>query len=388
MQSNRISRIENIDLLRGIVLILMLLDHTRTFFNSMGDPLSLTDPNPEIFFTRWITHFCAPIFIFLAGISAYLYAHRANHGVKKTSYFLLTRGLWFILMEWTVIFFAWTFFNIDYFLNFGIFAAIGFSMIFLSIIIFLPLWMIGLISILLIAGHNLLDPISSSSFESGYWLWMILHEKGKFDIAGILDAVVLYPVIPWMGVIALGYFIGQIFSLPEKPRRAYLWGTGLVFVLLFMIIRYINVYGDPNTWSIQENILLTIMSFLNTNKYPASFLFILMTIGPALIFLGLLPEKWTNNKFNQFIMVYGKVPFFFYVSHLILTLACAFSMVYFTYGAKALEGYIFYNSFNYGYDHIVITYLLSFIFLFALYYPCLWYGQYKDTHKKWYLSYL
>lgn len=382
----RSSRIESIDLLRGIVLILMLVDHTRGFFSNIADPMSLTDSTIFVYFTRWITHFCAPAFIFLSGVSAYLYAYRSNQGVSHTSYFLVTRGVWFVIMQWTLIFVAWTFFLTPYELNFKLFATIGFCMIFLSILIFLPHWLIGVISLLLIVGHNLFDNITASSLNNGGWLWMIFHEPGRFYIGSFLNAKVDYPLVPWIGVMSLGYFMGPLFMLSEKSKRQHLLVYGIIFTLAFIIIRFMNIYGDPNPWSVQDNTMLTIMSFLDTYKYPPSLSFLLMTLGPSCLFLSLISEKWCTNKFNQIIITYGKVPFFFYLVHLPLILGTMLIIVAFNHGIGAIFTY-HNNILDYGYS-IEVVYFMWLLFLFLLYYPCLWYGQYKAQSKKWYWSYI
>lgn len=381
------SRIDSIDLLRGIVLILMLLDHTRGFFSNIADPLSLVSSTPAVYFTRWITHLCAPVFIFLAGVSAYLYAHRANQGIAKTSYFLWTRGLWFVLMEWTVLFFAWTFWLTPYTLNFWIFAAIGFSMIYLALLIRLPHWLIGVISILLIVGHNLLDGIPSAAFANAAGLWMILHEQGTFNLGGIVNVSVYYCLLPWFGVIGLGYFMGVIFSFPEQRRRQYLLMLGVAFTVAFIVLRYINIYVDLHPWAAQETALLTLMAFLDTQKYPPSLAYILMTLGPGLILLSLISEKSCTTKINQMIITFGRVPFFFYLMHLFLLMALALSVAYFVHGFEIATQFFRENPHQYGYS-IGIVYLVAGFLLFVLYFPCAWYGRIKAKYKKWYLSYL
>jgi uncharacterized membrane protein len=380
------SRIESIDVLRGLVLILMLLDHTRAFFSNVADPMSLSDPNTMAYFTRWITHYCAPVFIFLAGISAYLSAQRSSAPISKTSYFLLTRGIWFVILECTVMFAVWSYFLVPYQPTLQVFAAIGFSMIFLSLLVFFPLWLIGTISILLIAGHNILDFVSSTSFGEQAWFWILLHEGGHINGLEWFNIKVRYPLIPWLGVMGLGYFMGNLFTLPEKPRRQYLFGIGFAFILAFIILRFINVYGDPNAWHLQDSGLLTLMSFLNTQKYPPSLSYVLMTLGPALLFLGLITEKNCKNKINQMMLVFGKVPFFFYVTHVVLVVGCAIAAVFFVAGLEAALD-IHSARKQYGYS-INVVYGLTFSFLFLLYYPCVWYGKLKGNHKKWYFSYL
>ena len=380
------SRIQSIDFLRGIVLILMLLDHVRFFFSSIDDPLSLIDSTPVVFFTRWVTHLCAPAFIFLAGISVYLYAYRANHGIQKTSYFLLTRGLWFVFLEFTLMFFVWTFFLVPYRIYFQIFGVIGLSMMVFAALIFLPTRLIFIISLLLIICHNLFDPISASTFGDWSWLWMILHEDDTLNVFGLFEVHVGYPLIPWVGVLGLGYCMGEIFLLPESSRRKVFFVIGLVLTIFFIALRYLNEYGDPLPWTEQGSTLLTTMSFLNTHKYPPSLLYLLMTLGPVFMILGLVTEKICSSRLSQMIITFGRVPFFFYVTHIALILAFAIVLIYFREGMDAVLHYRSART-QYGYD-IEVVYLVSVILLISMYYPCVWYGKLKARSKKWYFSYL
>ena len=383
---NKHTRIQSIDFLRGLVLILMLLDHSRIFFTNISAPLSLTDSTTWVFFTRWITHLCASAFIFLAGVSVYLYAYRAHHGKSQAAYFLLTRGIWFVFISATYIVFAWTFFMVPYTFYIEIFGVIGLSMICLAALIFLPLRLIGLISILMIITHNLLDPIGADSLSSTSWLWKLLHEPGSFSVFNLFEIEILYPLIPWVGVMGLGYYMGRIFILPESERRKSFLVIGLFLITAFIVLRYFNIYGDPASWVIQENGLLTVMSFLNVTKYPASLLFLLMTLGACFLILGSISEEFCKNKISQIIITFGRVPFFFYVIHLPFLFALALIALYFQEGSQALLSF-YSNRTQHGYN-IEIVYLVTGFALIILYYPCLWYGNLKARSKKWYFSYL
>src|SRR5688500_10810534 len=293
-------RIDSVDLLRGIVMVIMLLDHTRDFVHTDGlrfDAADITRTWPALFLTRWITHFCAPIFVFLAGTGTYLQLLRGKPK-KELSRFLVTRGLWLIVLEFTVVRLG-VFFTLDYGSLFGFMQVIwvfGVSMIVLAGLIHLPLRTIAWIGIAMIVGHNILDEFRVDGWRGpgapipgfGAGLWMILHQGGLIFPFGAdgPPTIVLYPLIPWIGVMAAGYAFGAVYKLEPAERRRWLLRNGIALTIGFIVLRAVNFYGDPDQWSVQPSRVMTVLSFLDTTKYPPSLLFLLMTLGPALIFLG------------------------------------------------------------------------------------------------------
>src|SRR6185369_4059186 len=330
-QSNRI---DSIDLLRGIVIVVMMLDHSRDFVHSASyqfDPTDLTRTNVALFFTRWITHYCAPIFVFLAGTGAYLQFARGKSR-KDLSRFLITRGLWLIVLEFTLVRLGATF-SLDYrFLGMmQVIWVIGVSMIVLAALIHLPLRVIAGFGVAMIALHNLLDRYHVQGWQGpgtavpsyGAKLFIILHQPFEpFPIVGWPSPAVfvLYPLVPWIGVMAAGYAFGVIYQWDTARRRQLLLRLGGATTLLYLIIRAINLYGDPSPWSQQSTMLFTVLSFLNTTKYPPSLLFLLMTLGPAMLALvwfespdptrGAAPVA---GKLRNFFVTFGRVPLFFYL---------------------------------------------------------------------------
>ena len=388
-------RIESIDLLRGTVMIIMALDHVRDYFHKdafLYDPTDLTKTSGILFFTRFITHYCAPIFVFLAGISAYLYGSKKTR--QELSFFLFTRGIWLVFVEFFIIAFEITF-NPTYPIFFlQVIWAIGLSMIVLSAMVYMNKHLILFIGILLIAGHNLLDGVHVPGTGPSSFLWSVLHDPGDFHI-GRFTIMVKYPVLPWIGIIAVGYYFGSLyrsgFNEEERKGRLIIMGAGAI--ALFVFLRALNIYGDPAPWSIQKSPMYSFMSFLNVTKYPPSLLYTLITLGPALFFLA-LSEK-PLNSFTEKVSVFGRVPMFYYLAHRLLihlfaVVGAAVSgykwtdMVMLTtsvYRMPELKGYGF---------NLFITYLVWIGLIFFLYPFCKWFDRYKRTHqqKQWWLSYL
>lgn len=369
------SRIQSIDILRGLVMIIMTLDHTRDFYSNITfDPLDLTQTNSALFFTRWITHFCAPIFVFLAGSSAFLFLNNGK-SKKQTAKFLFTRGLWLIFVEIFIVGLGWEF-DVSYsFIGLQVIWAIGCSMIFLSVLIFLNPIHIGLIGISIIVGHNALDNVHAESFGKLKIVWAILHEQQFFEYSKNRFIGVLYPLIPWVGVMAAGFWFGSLYTKNEAIRKKILLRLGFICLLLFIIIRYKNVYGDLNVWIHQDTWYKTVLSFINCTKYPPSLLFLLMTLGVAFIVLALLEN--VQNKITNVVMVYGKVPFFYYILH-----------IYLIHGSALL----FINAFhiskeNWGFG-LLGVYIAWAVIVMVLYFPCFWYMKVKQRNKSWWLSYL
>src|SRR4029450_7237114 len=265
------------------VVELMALDHTRDFFGTGGfNPRDVTEP--ALFLTRRIQHFSPPTFVLLAGLSAFLYGR--GRSIAETSRFLFTRGLWLMLIDLTLIKFGWRF-EFDFLrLGMGVVFVIGASMIVLAALVFLARWASAAVALAMIADHNLLDGISAESWGANAWLWRMLHERGEATLGGGFEAYVLYPLIPWIGVMAAGYALGPVMQREPEERRRLLYAMGVAITLGFVVLRASDLYGDPASWTVEENWLATVLSFVNCEKYPPSLLFLMMTLGPALLLLA------------------------------------------------------------------------------------------------------
>jgi uncharacterized membrane protein len=408
------SRIDSIDLLRGIVMVVMMLDHTRDFVHSgtfLFDPLDLTKTTPALFFTRWITHFCAPVFVFLAGTGAYLQLARGK-SKRDLSKFLLTRGLWLIVLELTVVRFG-VFFSLDYrFLGFlQVIWVIGASMIVLAALIHLPLKVTAAFGIAMIALHNLLDKFHVQGWQGpgspvpslGAKLWMILHQPFQgFPILGWPSPIVfvVYNLIPWVGVMAVGYAFGALYQKDRALRRRWLLWLGVITTWLFILIRAWDVYGDPGHWSKQKNILFTVLSFVNTTKYPPSLQFLLMTLGPAMLVLWCFDStalaaaraSLIARVRNAFV-TFGRVPLFFYLlqwytAHLIAIVAglIAGQPVAYQY-ASPIEKFQSAPPAGVGF-RLWVVYLCWIVGVLLLYPLCKWFARVKARRRDWWLSYL
>jgi uncharacterized membrane protein len=392
--SGKPKRIGSIDLLRGVIMIIMALDHVRDYFHSgayLFNPLDLDKTTGALFFTRWITHFCAPIFMFLAGTAAFLYGQKKSK--KELSFFLLTRGLWLILLELTVVNFEWNFdiaFTNIYFITIW---ALGVSMIVLAGLIYLPNKLILAFGILLVAGHNLLDNIHVTGNTLPAFGWALLHEQNFFSWHG-RNVLVGYPLLPWIGIMALGYCLGNLYvpSFDAAKRKKILWTIGTAAIVLFIFIRLSNVYGDPSKWNHQPLAFYTFLSFINVTKYPPSLLYSLMTIGAALLFLALTEN--VNNSTSKIISVYGRVPMFYYLLHIVLihlgTMIAAGLFTNFDWTVWVLKEPLWFTKTLKGYGFSLATVYLVWIAIVVAVYPlCKRYDKYKQSHKeKWWLSYL
>lgn len=388
-------RIESIDLLRGIVIIIMALDHVRDYFNAdnfLFDPTDLTHTNGALFFTRWITDFCAPVFMFLAGTSAFLVGERKTK--KELCLFLLKRGLWLMLLETVIINFAWSFNPAYPLFRLQVIWALGLCMVIMSVLIYLPPKIILVIGLLILFGHNLLDNIHATGTTIGDFLWGEFHERKRFPFAGHMVATG-YPILPWLSVMALGYCFGQFYrkGVDAAVRKKYLLIIGSTATVLFLLIRGINEYGDMVPWSVQNSFVLTVCSFLNVTKYPPSLLYTLMTMGPAIIVLAFLEKPL--NRVGNIIIRFGRVPLFFYILHLYLIHLLAVGAV--VLSGRPWTDMISLMSMNakdspwlkgYGFS-LAGTYLVWLLVILLLYPLCKWFDKYKINHKeKWWLSYL
>jgi uncharacterized membrane protein len=408
----RRSRIDSVDLLRGLVMVIMLIDHTRDFVHHdtfFYDPTDMSKTYPVLFFTRWITHFCAPVFVFLSGAGAYFQLARGK-SKPELSKFLVTRGLWLIVLELFVIRFLvfWNF-AYDQILGFAqVIWVIGWSMILLSILIYLPIRAIAAFGIGMIALHNLLDGVRVTPWQGpnsavpGFigHLWIILHQGGialPFGFPGPIW-LILYPLIPWLGVMAAGYAFGSIYNGTPEERRRTLMRWGLALTIGFILIRATNIYGDPRDWATQKSPLMTIASFLNLQKYPPSLLYLMMTIGPSMIALSFWErynakpgEQPKRGPIAQMLITYGKVPLFFYLlqwmyahsaGYLLSLIAGKPTSMYFN-----LPGFGPPPSDNAGFS-LLTVYAVWLAGVLLLYPLCKWYAGVKARRNDWWLSYL
>ncbi len=377
-------RFDSIDLLRGAVMVLMALDHTRDFFGSSAmNPRDVNDP--ALFLTRWMTHFCAPIFIFLAGLSAFLYGSRGRSR-RELSRFLFTRGAWLVLIELTVVNFGWTF-NLAFdFFVLQVIWAIGWSMMALACLIYLPRGVIATLALVMIAGHNWLDGIEANRFQEFRWLWLLLHEPGLLDPVPGVKLLAVYPLVPWVGVMIAGYAFGPVMLYPERQRRTWLFASGLLLVGVFVGMRAVNAYGDPAPWQAQEGWVATFLSFLNCEKYPPSLLYLAMTLGPALIALGVFERA--RGKVSEWLITFGRVPFLFYVAHIyLLHLVALAAAVFMDDDLRWLFEDLSAKPPGYGVS-LTVVYALWLGILLLLYPLCRWFAMVKQRRKDWWLSYL
>ncbi len=356
------SRLYSVDMLRGLVMVIMALDHVRDFFSNAYafDPTDLTQTNAGLFFTRWITHFCAPVFVFLAGTGAFLSTSRGKTK-KELAGFLLTRGLWLVFLD---LFFVHTFgwwFNFDYHLLYGdVLWALGWSMVVMAGLVFLPVWSITVIGIAMVAFHNLFDAVRADSFGSFRWLWAILHSGDILEPRPGFHFVPGYPLVPWIGVMGTGYGFGTLLLRPQGERRKWLLGLGIGLTLAFIVIRVTNLYGDPHAWATQKTGLFTFF-------YP----------------------------FSRPFVIFGRVPLFYYLLHLVLIHALAAAFAYARYGQA---GWMFKNITvpsnsvlpypqGYGYS-LWVVYAIWVGVVFLLFPACRWFANIKRRRRETWLSYL
>jgi len=370
-------RLASVDVLRGLVMVVMALDHVRDFFGDTHvGATDLQHTTVALFLTRWITHFCAPVFVLLAGTSAFLWAARGRT-TTALSWFLLTRGVWLIFLELTVVRFGW-FFNLDYSMFvLQVIWAIGASMVILSALVFLPTAAVAAGGIVLIAGHNLLDGVAPERFGAFAWLWCVLH---------VPRPPVIYPLVPWVGVMAAGYGLGAILLRAPAARRRQLSTLGVAMTGGFVFLRYVNRYGDPSPWAVQTSPVFTALSFINVTKYPPSLLYLLMTLGPAIAALPAL-ERLTGPAVRV-LTVYGRVPLFYYVLHIYLIHALAIGAAYLAHpdvGALFTVAFAFPKDYGFG---LPLVYVVWLVVVSSLYLPCRWFAGVKQRRHDPWLSYL
>ncbi len=385
-RDNPRARLESIDVVRGVIMIIMAIDHTRDFFGIPGqNPTDLANTTAALFLTRWITYFCAPVFFLLTGTGSYLSLRRRSK--RELSWFLLTRGLWLIFLELVVARCLAYQFNVDYRVTMLLVLwALGWAMIALAALVYLPAPVVTAFGIVLIAGHNLFDGL-----RSGSPLWSILHVPGFVLNTPEHVVFVAYPLIPWIGVTAVGYGLGQVYSWDAGRRRAWLLLSGVALSLAFLVIRGLNVYGDPSRWTRQKSVLFTALSFLSTTKYPPSLLFLLMTIGPALIFLGAVDRR-TPGALRPALVI-GKVPLFYYLLHFalihllaVITCAVRFGSAHWMFESPDLAHYPFSPPPGWG-SSLPVVYLVWAFVVVAMYPLCRWFAALKARRSEAWLSY-
>jgi uncharacterized membrane protein len=368
------SRIQSIDFLRGLVMVFMAIDHSRTFLHSSFNEFNaedLTKTTPILFFTRWIPHFCAPVFIFLTGTAAYLMFQKIQ-SKKQLAGFLLSRALILIFLELTIFRFCWSHGEglLEPFFFLPVIWAIAVSMIFLALVIWLPYRIILVLGFLILFLHNTLSGIQFPEGSGLYKFWTFFYSGGFTNLFGNVGAFFLYPVLPYFGLISLGFCLGAVYKqdYQAQRRRKLLTGMGIAAIVLFIVLRFINGYGDPHTWEPQKNTLFSIMAFLRATKYPVSLLFSLMILGPALLILAFIEP--VRNGITRFFVTIGSVPMFYYILHLLFFVTIGF-----------IRGF--------NKDSLLVVYVWFVIVVTILYVLCRWYAKYKFSHpeKKW-LRYL
>ena len=387
MQTAPRARVESVDLVRGVIMILMALDHTRDFFGIPGqNPTNLATTTPGLFLTRWVTHFCAPVFFLLAGTGAYLSLRRKSKA--ELSRFLLTRGLWLVFLEVVVMRCLGYQFNFDYRVTLLLVLwALGWSMVCLALLLHLPTRAVVVLGVVMIAGHNLLDGIPATSA-----FLAILHGPGFVLNTPGHVVFAIYPLVPWVGVMAAGYGLGVVYDWDAARRRRFLGRLGLALVAAFFLVRGLNVYGDPAPWSRQPSALFTVISFLNTTKYPPSLSFLLMTLGPALLFLRAMDAG--IPPLLRPALVYGKVPLFYYALHFPLIHLLAVITCLVRYGSARwmtespdLGNYPFTPPPGWGYS-LPVVYLVWAVVVLLMYPLCRWFAALKQRRTDTWLSYL
>ena len=382
--SSRAPRIESVDILRGIIMIVMALDHTRDYFgDAAASPTNLATASAALFATRWITNICAPVFFLLTGTGAYLSLRRRTVG--DLSRFLATRGLWMIFLELTFARFLWQF-NVDYHVTIlTVLWAFGWSMLVLAALVHLPTRVVAGVGLAMIALHNLLDPLRTGVIGKLHSPSVLLTTPGHMVFSA-------YPVIPLIGVTALGFGLGALFNLSLESRRVHLRRIGWSAIAAFVVLRGINVYGDPSRWSPQPTALYTVLSFLNTTKYPPSLLFLLMTLGPAMLILAAVDGR-TPNALRPALII-GKVPFFYYLVHIlvlhvlaVIASAARFGTIAPMFESPTLDKYPITQVPGWP-ASLPVVYLVWITVVLMLYPLCRWYAALRQRSSAWWLSYL
>lgn len=387
-------RIDSLDLLRGLVMVLMLLDHTREYVHRdalLFDAADVSRTTVALFLTRWVTHFCAPVFVFLAGTGVALQLARGAPA-RQVSRFLLTRGAWLVVLEFTLVRLGIAF-NLDYRAFPGMLQviwAIGVSMMILAALVHLRTRWVAALGVAIVALHNLADPLNvpRPDPDAAGALWMVLHQPGFIRVLG-LPLLVLYPLLPWLGVMLCGYALGRVYGWDAERRRRLLVRLGAGMIAAFLVLRLPNLYGDPAPWSAQKNAMFTVLSVLDTSKYPPSLLFVLMTLGPALLALAWL-EKVPRGPVGRALVTFGRVPLFFYLLQWFVAHAMGLLL---SLAAGKPTGHLFgmpgatppQPGAGFG---LGVTYLCWVAGVALLYPLCRWFAEVKRRRSEWWLSYL
>jgi len=378
-------RIHSIDFTRGLVMVIMALDHVRDLMHIdslTNDPTNLSTTTPGLFFTRLITHLCAPTFVFLSGTSAYI-SFRKTKDIAASKKFLLTRGIWLMVLEFTIVNFG-LYFDIHFrMLIMEVICAIGFGFIVLSFLLKFPARNIGIAGLVIIFGHNLLQGISFPASPGPNFFASVLFSLNMFQISPDFSFLVGYPLIPWLGILLAGFGCGQLFELSPQKRKKIFLQIGGAALLLFCLIRFTNIYGNPTKWAVQKTGLFTFLSFINITKYPPSLLFVLFTLGFMFLFLSF--AEGISNRFTNFFVVYGNVPLFYFIIHIYLIHILMFIMVFMQgFGIKDLQ----FGALKFGRPQtgsgveLPAIYLIWIGVVISLYPLCKWYGNYKAAHKE------
>lgn len=380
-------RVEAVDVVRGVIMVIMALDHTRDYFGIPGqNPTDLATASAALFMTRWVTHFCAPVFFLLTGTGAYLQLRRKSVG--ELSRFLVTRGLWLIVLEAVVVRCLAYQFNVDFRVTMLVVLwALGWAMITLGALVRLPVRVVMLFGFALVVLHNLFDGVRSANP-----LWSVLHAPGFVLNTPSHVVFVAYPLIPWVGVTALGFALGQVYDWSAERRRAFLLRAGVAIIATYFVLRGINVYGDPARWSAGKSALFTVLSFMNTTKYPPSLLFLCMTLGPALLFLRAVDAGVPSGLRPAHTI--GKVPLFYFVLHFFLIHLLAVVVCYAMNGSAHwmtespdLGNYPFTPPPGWGFA-LPVVYLVWASVVIAMYPLCRWFAGVKARRRDAWLSYL
>jgi uncharacterized membrane protein len=391
------ARVASIDAVRGLIMVIMALDHVRDFIHRgamSASPTDLATTTPALFMTRWITHICAPVFMLTAGLGAFLWWRRGRTK-GQLSLFLLTRGLWLMFLELTVMRLAYNFdFATSYPLLLIVLWVLGLCMVVLAGLVWLPVRVLAVVSILLIATHNLLDGVQPAQLGAAAPLWNLLHQPGAFPVGKAL-VFVAYPLVPWVAVMALGFSLGPLYQMEPSRRQRYLLRIGVAATVGFLVVRGLNVYGDPAPWSAQRSATYTLLSFLNTTKYPPSLEFLLMTLGPAFLALA-LAERLKLERTHP-LVVFGRVPLFFFVTHFYAAHLAAALLALLQYGSAAwtfvfnpvpsMGGPAKLYPPAFGYD-LWVAYAVWAAIVAGLYPLCRWFASVKARRRDWWLSYL
>lgn len=385
------TRIASIDLLRGAVMVIMAIDHLRDLLHyGHPDPTDLQTTTPVLFFTRWITHFCAPTFVFLSGISAFLAGRRRTP--KQLAAFLIKRGIWLVFVEIFIIGLAAKVDPLFHVIVFQVIWAIGASMILLGLLISAKAspWVIGGIGLVIFAGHNVIDLLHDPTINGSFGWRLLLSGRGFGDWQPLGPGrflVIAYALLPWTGVMLFGYAVGTLYAKDATKRKRALSTIGVVLLAIFVIFRAFNIYGDPAPWSSQKNVTLSILSFLNVTKYPCSLMYLCMTVGVALLVLA-TTEK-ADNRLTRILIVFGNVPFFYYVCHWFLIQSITITL-FFALGhhiGEAYQSFFPFSPDNFGFP-LAGVYAMWLLVVTVLYFPCRWFSRYKKMHGQWWLSYL